>query len=221
MNMPGKPGDANTPPSPPTPGPGADAAPTPMTGEIYRSLNGAQTALLNVSVPAEAKVFVNGAATTSTGSDRQFISRGLNAGNRYSYEVKAEYVKDGKTVSETKSVTLGPGEMAGVAFNFEGNNSAPVAGNQAKTKLTVRVPADAKVYLSGRETSSTGDVREFTTSKLDNGAEWKNYTVRVVSNVDGQEQSKEQTITLTGGQDRDLTFDFQSAPIASTAAVSR
>ena len=57
-------------------------------------------------------------------------------------------------------------------------------------------------------------MREFTTSKLDNGAEWKDYTVKVVSNVDGREESKEQTITLTGGEDRDLSFDFNSNPIA-------
>ncbi|HEY2760746.1 MAG TPA: TIGR03000 domain-containing protein, partial [Pirellulales bacterium] len=152
----------NNPPSPPTPGPAAEGAPTPMTGEIYNSLNGSQTALLNVNVPAEAKIFVNGTATTSTGSDRQFVSRGLTAGNRYAYEVRAEYTKDGKAVNETKTVTLGPGQMVNLAFSFDGDK--PSVASKSKTKLTVHVPADAKVYLAGNETSSTGDVREFTTS---------------------------------------------------------
>jgi uncharacterized protein (TIGR03000 family) len=209
----------NNPPSPPTPGPAAEGAPTPMTGEIYNSLNGSQTALLNVNVPAEAKIFVNGTATTSTGSDRQFVSRGLTAGNRYAYEVRAEYTKDGKAVNETKTVTLGPGQMVNLAFSFDGDK--PSVASKSKTKLTVHVPADAKVYLAGNETSSTGDVREFTTSKLDGGVEWKDYTVKVVSNVDGREVSKEQTITLTGGEDRDLSFDFNSNSVAQTAAVTR
>ncbi len=96
-----------------------------------------------------------------------------------------------------------------------------MAGKNAKTKLTIHVPTDAKVFLAGRETSSTGDVREFTTSKLAPGSEWKNYTVHVVANIDGRDVSKDETITLTGGEDRDLTFDFNANPIASTAAVTR
>jgi len=219
---PAKPGDSNLPPTPPVPGPGSESAPSPMTGEIYRSLNGGQAALLTVSVPAEAKVFINGNPTTSTGTQRQYISRGLKAGSRYNYEVRAEFVKDGQPVTDTKNVTLTAGEMAGLAFNFEGNQEDPVAsGSKTKTKVTLHVPADAKVYLSGRETTSTGDVREFATSKLAPGAEWNDYTVKVVANIDGREVSKEQTITLTGGEDRELTFDFGSDAIASTAAVTR
>lgn len=193
-----------------------------MPSAMYRSMDGAQTALLNVSVPAEAKIYVNGTETTSTGMQRQFVSRGLQAGNRYAYEVRAEVTRDGKTMTETKTVNLGPGEQAGLAFNLDGSNDAPVAaGSKTKTKLTLHVPADAKVYLSGRETTSSGDVREFTTTKLESGADWNDYTVRVVANIDGREVSKEETITLKGGEDKDLSFDFNSSAVASTAAVAR
>lgn len=193
-----------------------------MSGAMYRALDGGQTALLSVSAPAETKIFINGVATTSTGSQRQYVSRGLTSGNHYEYEVRAEIVRDGNTLTETKNITLGAGQQANLSFNFEGNKEAPVAaGNKAKTKLTIHVPADAQVYLAGRETSATGEVREFTTSKLAPGAEWKNYTVRVVTKVDGRDVSKDETITLTGGEDRDLKFDFNANPIASTAAVTR
>jgi uncharacterized protein (TIGR03000 family) len=212
----------NNPPQPPAPGTGANPpAPAPMSGAMYRSLDGAQTALLSVNVPAEAKIFINGTATTSTGSERQYVSRGLSSGNRYDYEVRAEITRDGNTITETKNVTLTAGQQANVSFNFEGKQEAPIAGKKASTKLTIHVPADAKVYLAGRETSSTGEVREFTTSKLTPGTEWNNYTVHVVANVDGRDVSKDETITLTGGEDRDLTFDFNANPIASTAAVTR
>jgi len=192
-----------------------------MSGAMYRALDGNQTALLSVSVPAETKIFINGTATTSTGSERQFVSRGLSSGNRYDYEVRAEITRDGQTITETKNVTLAAGQQVNLSFNFEGNKEAPVAGKAASTKLTIHVPADAKVYLAGRETSSTGEVREFSTSKLAAGTEWKDYTVHVTANIDGRDVSKDETITLTGGQDRDLTFDFNSSPIASTAAVTR
>ncbi len=191
-----------------------------MPGALYRSLGGSQVALLNVNVPAEAKIFVNGNATASTGTQRQYVSRGLESGNRYAYEVKAEIVRDGQTITETKNVTLGPGEQASLAFNLDGK-SAPVAAEKTKTKLTLHVPADAKVSLAGRDTTSTGDVREYTTTKLAPGAEWNDYTVRVVANVDGREVTKEETIKLIGGEDRELTIDLGSPAIASNATVSR
>ncbi|MCC7086373.1 MAG: TIGR03000 domain-containing protein [Pirellulales bacterium] len=206
----------------PVPGaaPSGDTPPAPMPGSVYRRLGGDHLAMISVNVPGDAKVFVNGAATTSTGAERQFVSRGLSTGNRYTYEVRAEMQRNGETVTETKSITLGMGEQAHLAFNF--NTAAPVAkGEKAKTKLTLRVPADAKVFLSGRETSSTGEVREFTTSKLAPGAEWNDYTVRVVANLDGREVTKEETLTLIGGEDRELNMDFGSTEIAQTAAVTR
>jgi uncharacterized protein (TIGR03000 family) len=191
-----------------------------MPGSVYRRLGGDNLAMINVNVPADAKVFVNGAATTSTGAQRQFVSRGLTSGNRYTYEVRAEMDRNGETVTETKSVTLAMGEQAQLAFNF--NAETPVAkGEKTKTKLTLRVPADAKVFLSGRETSSTGELREFSTSKLAPGAEWNDYTVKVVANVDGQEITKEETITLIGGEDRELNLFGSSTEIAQTAAVTR
>jgi uncharacterized protein (TIGR03000 family) len=209
-------GAAPTPPAP------ADGSAAPMKSSMYRALDGSQTALLNVNVPAEATIYVNGTQTTSTGTQRQYISRGLSADNRYEYEIRAEMVRDGKTLTETKSVTLGPGQEVNLSFNFDGNKEAPVAaGNKAKTKLTLHVPADAKVFLAGHETNATGEVREFTTSNLASGAEWNHYTVHVVSNVDGRDVSKDETITLTGGEDRDLTFDFNSNSVATTAAVTR
>ena len=57
------------------------------------------SALLSVKVPADAKVFVNDRPTTSTGSDREYISRDLQTGAGYNYTVRAEFVRDGKTVS--------------------------------------------------------------------------------------------------------------------------
>ena len=95
-----------------------------MSSGIYRSLDGSQTALLNVSAPAEAKIFVNGTQTTSTGTQRQYVSRGLTAGNRYEYEIRAEIVRDGNTQTETKTVTLGPGEETNLSFNFEGKQES-------------------------------------------------------------------------------------------------
>ena len=39
---------------------------------------------------SNAKVFVNGKATTSTGRVREYVSRGLKAGSQYKFEIRAE-----------------------------------------------------------------------------------------------------------------------------------
>jgi uncharacterized protein (TIGR03000 family) len=81
--------------------------------------SGNQTSgLVSVSVPADAKVWVNGKFTTSIGTDRQYISHGLEAGATYQYIVKVEVVRNGEAKSETKTVTLQAGATSSLAFKF-------------------------------------------------------------------------------------------------------
>ena len=72
---------------------------------------------LTVAVPFNAKVFINGKATTSTGSNRQFVSYGLKPGLAYKYEVRAEWIREGQLLEETKDVILTAGSREGVALN--------------------------------------------------------------------------------------------------------
>jgi len=169
------------------------------------------SALLSVSVPSGAKLIINGLATKSTGARRTFASRGLQAGNRYNYEVRAEIVRDGQTVTETKSVQLVGGQRLDVAFQFD----KPAEVAKAKTTLTVNVPADAKLFLAGKEMKAAGAVRQFSTMKLTGDKQWMNYPIRVVTTIGGQEISQEQTVSLEAGQSREVTFDFGPALTAS------
>ncbi len=180
-----------------------------------RSMNGS----LVVNVPADAKVFVNGLPTTSTGSQRTYVSKGLVPGQTYTYEVRAEVVRNGKTVSDTKSVKLTAGQEYAVAFSLDSTNEK-VATEPQKTKLTLHVPVTAKVTLAGRETNTPGEVREFTTSKLAPGSTWDDYTVVVTLERNGQMLTKEQTISLQAGENREMSFDFDSAQVAANDVVS-
>ena len=173
--------------------------------------------MLSVWVPTEAKVFVNGAATTSQGSERRFVSRGLRRGANYAYEVRAEIVRDGKKVIDTKQIVLTSGQKASLEFAFDAPTGEDrVAAKPVSTTLRLNVPADAKVYLAGKETQSTGESREFTTTRLASGENWNDYTVRVELTRNGQTLSKESTISLIGGQDRDLAIEFDADSVAST-----
>ncbi len=177
-------------------------------------LNGSQdSAVLTVKVPAEAKIFVNGLATTSAGAERNYVSRDLRPGFNYTYELRAEFVREGKTVTESKSVTLTAGQTARVDFNEETKTAA--AGEPLTTVLKVNVPENAKVFLAGHETNSFGVVREFSTSRLNDGDRWENYTIRVEAEVDGRSETQEETITLAAGENREVNFDFAAAKVAS------
>jgi uncharacterized protein (TIGR03000 family) len=83
-----------------------------------------------------------------------------------------------------------------------------------KTSLTLHVPADAKVTLAGVSTKQTGDVRQFTTTKLSAGQVWDDYKVVVEMEKDGQMVREERALKLTGGQPQELTVNFDSNQIA-------
>lgn len=83
--------------------------------------------VVTVWVPYDAKVTINGLATRSVGSRRQFVSYGLKPGFSYKYEIHAEVVKDGKTMEDTRTVTLTAGQNTAVAFGFTTNPTEAVA----------------------------------------------------------------------------------------------
>jgi uncharacterized protein (TIGR03000 family) len=159
---------------------------------------------------------VNGNATSSTGESRQYISRGLANGRQYTYELRAELARDGQTLTDTQIVQVSAGERAQVAFNFDGKTQQ--AGTPTRTKLTLNVPADAKVYLAGQETKSTGARREFVSSKVSGDQGWEHYDVRVVTTVNGREVERNETISLAAGDEKELSFDFEAPAIAQTAS---
>jgi uncharacterized protein (TIGR03000 family) len=166
------------------------------------------SALLTVTVPGQARVLVNGVATRSTGDLRRYVSRNLIPGFDYTYEVKAEVVVDGEPMTQTKTVQLRAGEKAKLAFDMQ-------AAEQLETALTVHVPANAKVYLAGNKTKGSGAVRTFRTTKLPSGQSWSDYVVRVVVEENGLVRSKEETITLQAGDQRELSFDFDIDKVAA------
>ena len=83
-----------------------------------------------------------------------------------------------------------------------------------KTKLTIRVPAEAKVTLAGIATKQAGEVREFSTDKLASGQAWQNYTIHVEVTRDGKTVAQDRQITLTGGAQQELSFDFGGEQVA-------
>lgn len=178
---------------------------TPPSGAARAARAG--KALLSVTVPNSARVLINGHLTRTQGTHRQYISPGLKAGNQYVYHVRAELERDGKTFSDSKVVRLQAGQMVSVAFPLD-------AQSPVQTVLKLNVPEDAVVTLAGRPTNGTGSVRTFATERLSNGQQWKGYRVVVRSERDGRQVTREEEITLTGGETRELTFAFVGQQLA-------
>ena len=164
-------------------------------------------ARLTVNVPEDAKIFVNQNPTRTPGAIREYISRNLPIGDSFTYEVRAEVVRNGQVVTETKKIDLRANENVQVAFNF------PAATEQVETSLTLQVPANAKVYLGGNETTATGEVRVFKTS-LSADTEWKDYKVTVVWEANGRTLTEEKVFDFKAGENKNLAIDFDVNHIA-------
>jgi len=113
-----------TPAAPATPSTAPVTPPTPTTSQEPVQET---SALLTIWVPAEAKVTINGLATRSTGSKRQYVSFGLKPGFSYKYEVRAAIVREGQIVEEARTISLTAGQRSAVAFGFNKPAEAIVA----------------------------------------------------------------------------------------------
>jgi uncharacterized protein (TIGR03000 family) len=64
---------------------------------------------LRIKLPADAKLFVDGKPAPGTGPERAFYTPPLEAGKKFFYDLKAELVVNGKTVTEEKKVIVEAG----------------------------------------------------------------------------------------------------------------
>jgi len=78
----------------------------------------ASPATIVVTLPADARLTVDGNTTTSTSGIRTFISPALEQGAEYVYAIQAEITRDGRSVVETQNVTVRAGEVTNVPFTF-------------------------------------------------------------------------------------------------------
>ena len=93
---------------------------TPSTTPGKRtSLEGAAPATLIVNVPADARLTIDGQTTTSTSTQRIFVSPALEAGRTFHYTLQAEIVKDGQTIKVSKRVAVMAGEESRVILNAD------------------------------------------------------------------------------------------------------
>ncbi len=161
------------------------------------------TAMLNLELPSEAVVYVNGRRTATPGSFRRYVSRNLKPGRDYTYEVKAELERNGKKLTRTRVVQLTAGDNKTFEMDFK-------ESGDLLTSVTLFVPEDAKVSLGGVETKAGGDMRYFSTDKLKDGERWDQYRVVVTVERDGKQLKRERVVDVNAGDSVNLRFDFDN-----------
>ncbi len=85
-------------------------APAPKAGGEMPKALAPTPALIVVTLPADAKVTIDGAATSSTSEIRRFQTPSMNLGSEATYTLTAEIVREGKTLKTTRVVTVRGGE---------------------------------------------------------------------------------------------------------------
>lgn len=83
--------------------------------------------VLSIRVPTQAKVTINGLLTKSAGTDREYVSHGLKPGFMYRYEIRAEMVRNGRTVQQSRTVYLTAGSRQDLAFNLTSPSDVEIA----------------------------------------------------------------------------------------------
>jgi uncharacterized protein (TIGR03000 family) len=95
-----------------------DAVPSAVVPSTYAApANAQQPVMMTVTVPkADAEVFINDTATTSTGTERQFESPALDPGQGYHYTIRAQWMENGKRVEQKREVPVKAGQTVTVDF---------------------------------------------------------------------------------------------------------
>jgi len=92
--------------------------PPPKRSEEEETSSAPAPATIVVSLPADARLTFDGAATEARSALRTFLSPPLERGQAYYYTVRAETVRNGQTLSTTKQVVVRAGQESRVALEI-------------------------------------------------------------------------------------------------------
>jgi uncharacterized protein (TIGR03000 family) len=87
--------------------------------------------------------------------------------------------------------------------------------SDSMAQVTVKVPANAKVWFDDTPTTSTGSTREFESPPLTPGQQYS-YAIRASWNQDGHEVTQTKQVEVTAGSH--VNVDFAASPKAAAQA---
>jgi uncharacterized protein (TIGR03000 family) len=89
-----------------------------VTVPATKMTQGPVPATIIVSIPTNARLTVDGQATTSTSNRRTLVTPALEQGSEYVYTLRAEMTNEGQTSAQEQVVRVRAGEITEHTFNF-------------------------------------------------------------------------------------------------------
>jgi len=160
-----------------------------------------------VRLPADAKLYANDQLTELTSKERVFSSPKLDAGKDYEYNLKVEYTRAGKVVTDTQVVRVKAGGYSVAEFK----DKAPVT--EVVSKIKIVAPEGARFSVESRNLPE--GLNEFTTPQIAKGVEYSySFTAEVIKN--GKSRTSTQRVVFKGGEA--VTVDFTDMDSVRTAS---
>ena len=161
-----------------------------------------------VKAPADVQLSIDGRTISRTASEETFRTPELEPGYSYTYTFKAQVARNGKTVVYTKQVKVRAGQTSTADFTTlarEGKDTA---------RVTVKLPADARLYVDGVLCPLKSATRSFNTPELDAGQRYF-YMLRAEVVRDGVKRDAEQRVTVEAG--KQVTVEFKDLPVQTVS----
>jgi uncharacterized protein (TIGR03000 family) len=177
--------------------------PMPKLADPKKESSVAAPATVLVKAPLDVHITVNGNVAERTTAEQLFTTPDLERGRTYSYEFRAEAVRDGKTVTRTRKVIVKAGQESKADFSDLTQADAPA-------HVTIAAPADARVTVDGVEIPAKA--RTFNTPTLEAGRKYY-YTVKMAVTRDGRALSDSKHVVLESG--KDVTVEFKEPAVAT------
>jgi len=74
------------------------------------------TVTLNLTVPADAKIWIEGSPMSLRGTQRQFVSPPIQPGDDYTYDFQVSWNQDGREVTNKRHITVHAGDVINLTF---------------------------------------------------------------------------------------------------------
>jgi uncharacterized protein (TIGR03000 family) len=71
---------------------------------------------VNLRVPSDAKIWFDGSRTNQTGMTRTFESPPVPIGPEYAYQVRIQWKRDGKDITQTRQINVHAGDVINVTL---------------------------------------------------------------------------------------------------------
>ncbi len=176
--------------------------------EKKKSSSLGNSAEVTIKAPVDAQVTVEDRDLPRTADEQAFRTPELKPGYLYTYTFTARVAREGKTVAYTKQVKVRAGESATADFSklaSEGKDSA---------RITVKLPADARLYVDGKLCPMSTDTRSFTTPELVAGQKYY-YMLKAEVVRGGETRSARKRVIVEAGKDVAVEFNDLSLQTVS------